>query len=421
MSETKTNVEHAQVDDLDNLLGMPGAESIVTPADEETAPAAPKFFQKADVDMSVLDVNSTPTTTEETTTPVAEEGGTVEATTPETTSFDDITKEIDPVEDLEEEAATSKGGRPALDKAGMNQLTQKLIEKNLILPFDEDKSMDEYTMDDFVELFEANFSQREQAIKEQTPAEFFNSLPPELQKAAAYVHEGGTDLKGLFKHLASAEELKELDPSTERGSEAIVREYLRATNYGSDEDIQEEIDSWKDLDKLEEKASKFKPKLDAMNEQIVQRKIAEQESKRKQQEEASYAYMENVYKTLEDGSLNGITMNNKIQNMLYAGLVQPNYPSISGKSTNLFGHLIEKYQFVEPRHDLIAEALWLLADPEGYKSEVSKLAVNEQVTDTVRKLKTEQQASKGGTTSEEPTTTRKTRGIARPSKNFFTR
>jgi hypothetical protein len=76
--------------------------------------------------------------------------------------------------------------------------------------------------------------------------------------------------------------------------------------------------------------------------------------------------------------------------MLYSGLVQPNYSSISGKQTNLLGHLLEKYQFVEPRHDLIAEALWLLSDPEGYRNKVKDVGGKAVVEKTVRQLKTEE-------------------------------
>lgn len=76
--------------------------------------------------------------------------------------------------------------------------------------------------------------------------------------------------------------------------------------------------------------------------------------------------------------------------MLYSGLIQPQYPSISGRPTNLFGHLIEKYQFIEPNHSLIAEALWLLADPEGYKNKVKEMAKVETTENIVRKLKTEE-------------------------------
>ena len=38
----------------------------------------------------------------------------------------------------------------------------------------------------------------------------------------------------------------------------------------------------------------------------------------------------------------------------------------------------------------VAEALWLLADPEGYKSNIKTLAKNEATQETVRKLKTEE-------------------------------
>jgi hypothetical protein len=51
---------------------------------------------------------------------------------------------------------------------------------------------------------------------------------------------------------------------------------------------------------------------------------------------------------------------------------------------------LEKYQYVEQRHDLIAEALWLLADPEGYKAKIKEKGSNETVEKTVRTLKTEQ-------------------------------
>ena len=416
-TDTQTNTEQVQVEDLDNLLGMPGAESVMTPA-SETEESPKSFFTKEGADMTAFDnkPNTTPPpeNKSEEDKPDNEEtdGG-------ETNTFDTVIEEITPDDDQED--TTNRGGRPKLDKVGMSQLTQKLIEKEVLFPFQDEKPMDDYTMEDYIELIEANFAERERKIREETPAEFFQALPQELQYAAQYVASGGQDLKGLFSQLAAVEEMRQLDPDTERGSEAIVREYLRATQFGNDNDIQEEIDSWKDLGKLEEKAHKFKPKLDQMREKIVQQNVARQEMDRKKQEEASYMYMENVHKTLDVDNLNGIPLDSKIQNMLYAGLVQPNYPSISGKPTNLFGHLIEKYQFVEPRHDLIAEALWLLADPDGYKAKISSNAKNEQVADTVRALKTEQANKNSSTGNEVETKDPGRRGIPRPTRDFFKR
>jgi hypothetical protein len=100
--------------------------------------------------------------------------------------------------------------------------------------------------------------------------------------------------------------------------------------------------------------------------------------------------MQNVYETLKPGEINGVKIDRRTQEMLYAGLVQPQYPSISGRPTNMLGHLLEKYQYVEPNHGLIAEALWLLADPESYKTKIKEQGQNAQNEKTVRMLKTEE-------------------------------
>jgi hypothetical protein len=90
----------------------------------------------------------------------------------------------------------------------------------------------------------------------------------------------------------------------------------------------------------------------------------------------------------------------------------------------LLGHLLEKYQFVEPRHDLIAEALWLLADPNGYKSKVRDQGGKAAVEKTVRALKTEEQRKLGSSSQpEEPATNKRTPGktISRNNGNIFRR
>ena len=174
------------------------------------------------------------------------------------------------------------------------------------------------------------------------------------------------------------------------------------------------------MDKLGEKAMKFKPKLDRMQEQIVAQQLAEQEHRREQQRVAAESYMENVYETLKPADLNGIKLDKKTQGMLYSGLVQPSYPSISGKPTNLLGHLLEKYQFVEPKHDLIAEVLWLLADPDNYKDQIRKQGKTEAAKETVRNLKTEETRSRSTFSSNEDKEDKKSPKIAR-NNNFFKR
>jgi hypothetical protein len=299
-----------------------------------------------------------------------------------------------------------------------------MIEEGTLRPFDDDKPLEEYTTKDFRELFEANFQERENKVREDTPKEFFQSLPQELQYAAKYVADGGQDLKGLFRTLAQVEEIRDLDPTNEYDQAEIARQYLYATGFGTSEEIEAEVEDYAELGRLSQKAQQFKPKLDKMQEDIVNRQLAEQEYKRQQQAQQAKAYQDNVYNTLAVGELGGIKLDRKVQGQLYSGLVQPNYPSISGKPTNLLGHLLEKYQFVEPNHGLIAEALWLLSDPDSYRNKVRDQGVKQTVEKTVRQLKTEESRKMGSSTQDEPEqrrtapANRQQRTISRPNNLF---
>jgi hypothetical protein len=387
-----TKVDQVDVN-IDEIFGMPGAESVMLPEDGKAEEKPKNLFTKEEVDTTFLD---NPKATPEERQEAKEKKAEVEETI----------AELDGLISQEEDAGNK--GRPKVDKSGLAELASKMIEEGTLIPFDDDKSLEEYTTKDFRELFEANFQERENAIRENTPKEFFQSLPEELQYAAKYVADGGQDLKGLFRTLAYVEEIRELDPADENDQAEIARQYLYATSFGSPEEIEEEINDWMDMNKLEQKANQFKPKLDRMQEEIVARQLAEQEQKREMQTQQAKAYTDNVFNTLSAGELGGLKLDKKVQSMLYSGLVQPNYPSISGKPTNLFGHLIEKYQFVDPRHDLIAEALWLLADPDGYKNRVREQGGKAATEKVVRQLKTEEARKVASSTSEDEESRRTT-------------
>lgn len=410
----QTNVQQVDLD-IDSLFsGAPDASSVVTPDTPATSPKdskKPSVFTSPSVDLSFLDPGKEESV----------EDSDEEKKDGEEDKKQDVSRET--LEDIlkPEEDDKSTGGRPKLDKSGLVETMTKLIDEGLIVPFEDEKSMEEYSIKDWKELLEANFQEREKKVRQETPKEFFESLPEELQYAAKYVADGGQDLKGLFQALAQVEEFREMNPEDSNDQEFIVRSYLRATGFGNDEEISEEISTWKDLGKLEQQARKFKPKLDAMQEHVVQQQLAQQEQMRSQQQQAAEAYIENVYETLKAAEINGLKLDRKTQATLYTGLVQPQYPSISGKPTNLLGHLLEKYQFVEPNYPLIAEALWLLADPDGYRSNLVKQGKNQAVETTVRQLKTEQ-SRKIASSQVEPEETQKSnqRKIPR-NTNIFKR
>jgi hypothetical protein len=374
------------------------------------------MFSTASVDLSFIDEDDDTDTddgkaTTEDTTDVADDA----KATPDTgDTLDDILNDTD-----NQDNEPSKAGRKKVDKSGLVEVMSKLVEEELLIPFDDDKSFDEYTVADWKELLEANFQERENKVRQDTPQQFFESLPEELQYAAKYVADGGQDMKGLFRALAEAEETRELSVESESGQEEIIRQYLLNTGFGTSEEISEEIDTWKDLGKLEQQAKKFKPKLDAMQEGILMDRLAEQEQMKKQQEAAARQYMQNVYEALKPGEVNGIKLDKKTQANLYQGLVQPNYPSyMSGKKTNLLGHLLEKYQFVEPNYGLIAEAAWLLSDPEGYRNKVQEIGKSKAVEKTVRQLKTEQSNRTSSTAANSRDDEPNRRTITRPGNIF---
>ena len=420
MSEETNNVETqdtttvGQVDvDIDAIFGAsPDASNVMLPTETEEEKETEKptniLATEKPFDTEFID---NPASTDEKT----EDQNVAEQTEEAIAELDDLIKE--------EENAENRG-RPRLDKSGLADLAHKMIEEGSLLAFDDDKPMEDYTAKDFRELFEANFKQREDKIRQDTPREFFDALPQELQIAAKYVADGGTDMKGLFRTLAHVEETIQLDPSNEQHQAEIARQYLTATNFGTPDEIEEEIETWRDIEKLEKKANQFKPKLDRMQEEIVARQLAQQEEMKKQQETAARAYMDDVYNTLSVGKLGEVALDKKTQGLLYTGLVQPSYPSMSGKPTNLLGHLLEKYQYVEPRHDLIAEALWLLADPNGYRTKIKNQGSKVANEKTARMLKTE--SSRKITSSVTPernevSRPKTKRSIPRKQNNIFKR
>ena len=315
----------------------------------------------------------------------------------------------------------NKGGRPA----ALIAAAKKLVEKGVLLPFDDGKKLDDYTSLDFEELIEANFKRKEGELQEQLPAQFFSNMPPEMQQAYKYIADGGQDLKSLFQAMGASQEIRALNIETEPGQAHAVRSYLQATQYGTPEEIEEEIVALQDRGDLEKKATQFKPKLDAMQQNMVNQRLAHQEGQNQARQEQSQKYMENVYNVLKVGKLNDLELDERTQNILYTGLVQLNYQSQNGKQTNLLGHLLEKYQWVEPNHELVAEVLWHLADPDGYRDKVRETGVAKATAETVRKLKTEQNTLSSSTSPADndggAARTNKRNAIPKPKKNFFAR
>lgn len=412
----QSSVSNVSIESIDDFLPMPGAESIVT-ADEEDDKLT-IFSKPRQTDMSFLEKEEDD----------SDENSDEDSDKKKTTSADTNSAFAELDADLEgddsDDSSDKKPGRKKIDKSGMVETFSKLIEEGLIVPFEDDKSLEDYSVKDWKDLIQANFDEKEKAIREQTPKEFFESLPQELQYAAEYVAKGGTDMKGLFRALSQTEEVRSLDPRNDEHQELIARQYLQATNFGNgdNEIIEDQLQEWIEAGTIAKKAQQFKPKLDQMQEEVVQSKLAQQEEFRAQQQKKKEEYMENIYNTLKPSELNGVKIDGKRQKFLWDELTTVKYESMTGRPTNLLGKLLEDHQFGKaPRYDLIAETLWLLSDPDDYKENIRKQAKNEVTQDTVRKLKTEEARKIASTVKDEEEDKPATRKIPRQAANIFKR
>ena len=173
------SVSNVNLDSIDDFLPMPGAESVVTADDSEGA--KPGFFTKdKNVDLGFLDDAG------------SEGDGKPKPNSAETqAAISELDTELENTDDAD---AKSKAGRKKIDKSGLVETFSKLFDDGVLVPFEDDKPMEEYSVKDWQDLISANLEEKEKALREQTPKEFFESLPQELQYAAEYVAKGGTDV-----------------------------------------------------------------------------------------------------------------------------------------------------------------------------------------------------------------------------------
>ena len=375
--------ESVILDNIDDFLPMPGAESVVT---------SPNVLSTQEEETINIDEDFK----------------------------DELADAIPSLNPEEEEVVEDKTKTPKGKIRNNADVFKSLIDKELLIPFDDDKPLEEYTEKDWEDLIKSNFEEKEKELTEKTQKEFFEALPKELQMATKYVLDGGNDLQGMFRALAQTEQVKKLDVGVPEHHEHIVRAYLYAKNFGTQEQIEEQIEEWSEMNMLGKKATQFKPVIDEMQEEIVQQQVKKQEDHKKAMIAKRDSYINNIADTLKAGELGGVKIDNKRQKMLFEEMTTTKYQSMTGRPTNLLGKLLEDYQFGDkPRYDLIAEAVWLLAEPDAYKESIRQVAKNETADEIARKLKTEQDNKNSNSPAPEDKTTKRT--IKRQNRNIFER
>lgn len=339
----------------------------------------------------------------------------------------DAAKEAD--EQNTTETTTTQEPQSKEDKAAKNSLVSFIkgkIEKGDFQPyddFDESKQkLNEYlnsmTNEQLEELADTNYKIRENKFQEEYKEGFFETLPKHLQYVVRNLADESVDPQSVYAALARVEHVKQLDPKDDNDQVGIVQSYLQTTDFGTPDEVAQQVEEWKEAGVLDKKAAQMKPKLDKLQEQQLQVYAEQAEQFKQQQVDAAEWYAQSVTDALKDGDLNGLKITRKQQKAIYDSLLLDVKPSVrNGQPLNGLWQALEKIQIVQPDFKLLSEITWHATDPQGYREFLIQQGRNEQQGKVTRELKTSQGTNQD--LGQEPEPQRK-KGIVKVRNPFDT-
>jgi hypothetical protein len=292
-------------------------------------------------------------------------------------------KEIGQLKDLQEKAENVTSKKELND---LKDVISDLVEEGVIYPFDNDKEISEYSLQEIQELIKANIEN----IKEDVIERFTSSLPEPIQMAIEYAIEDKTEeLPQVLRLMADAIEGKNALSSV--SDEQKVKAWLMGKGI-EEEEAESLIRSYKSKGIFEDKLAIAEKELDSMIKSEFQKTIEQKKQIKEQKDKAFKEYVEGVSKTVSE-----MPLDKKVKKDILNGLTNLSYESMTGAKTNELYYLLEKYQFQDKKYDLVAKALWLLKDPEGFENYVRENVKKDVIKSTiVPKLRKAEQTSKTG-------------------------
>lgn len=294
--------------------------------------------------------------------------------------------DIDQLKELQDKVENVSSKKELND---IKDVLSSLVEEGVIYPFDNNKDIKDYSLEEVQNLIKANI----ESIKEEVLEQFTDSLPEPIQLAIEYVLEEdkSDNLPSLLRMMADAMEGKNALNSV--SDEQKVKAWLLGKGI-EDEEAESLIRSYKAKGVFNEKLQQAEKELDA----AIKKDLEESVNKKKQLKEQK----EKLFKEYIDGVNNAIAsmpIDKKIKKDLQLGLTSLTYDSMSGAKTNELYHLLEKYQFQDKKYDIVAKVLWYLKDPEGFEDYIRENVKKEVIKETiVPKLRKAEQVVKSGET-----------------------
>jgi hypothetical protein len=269
-----------------------------------------------------------------------------------------------------------------------------LYKEGLISPYEDEAPIT--NVDEFKALLKANREELVEETKEEALKLYKDSLPEQAKILLEYAEKGGEEFSRLIKYLNQDQTVKEINLESPEDQKEIIRQYYASQEW-TPEEIRDEIEDLLDSgeEKLKERASRLKPKLDAMNQKQIEAQLKEADMLEQRRQEAREFYVSNVVDTLKKGKLGSLPITKDEQADIYKALIEERYNSLSG-TTNRLGALLDEIQYIKPNYELLGKVMLMLSDPEGYDKKILDRVKQEVTADTVKKLKSQQGLKKTG-------------------------
>ncbi len=323
-------------------------------------------------------------------------------------------------EEPEKEEKEKRGpGRPPNKEPESSSLDfNTFFEDGVLAPFEDDAPIK--TVEDLKELIKANRAADLEKGKEDALKTYKENLPEHVTMILDYVENGGQEFDNFLKALGQVQQVADLSLDSPSDRKEIIRKYYTLQDWAPDE-IDEHIESLIDMgeEKLAQVAGKLKPKLDKMQEEVVNFQMEKQKETKARQEVAQKTYVNNVVTALKKGTLGDITISKEEQQDIFKALVEERYTSVSGEITNRLGALIDKIQFVEPDYDLLSKVTLYISDPKKFENKIREQIKKEVTAETVKKIKGEQGLNKNGNQVENPQSGSRIKRLDSNFKNPF--
>lgn len=319
------------------------------------------------------------------------------------------------LEETTETDETKEKAKPGRKPADILSFVTELVTSGELLPFEEGELK---TLDEAKELIKLNLKHSKDTSIEEVKEELKASYSPQIQAILHYADRGGRDITPLLSAIAEVEKTADIDIEKESGQISVLTEYLKIQGW-DEEDIKEEIETAKDLDKLKSKAEKFLPKLNQMKSERIEMIMQEQEEKDREVEETRRTYLTTIQDTLKQEQLGDLKLSRQEKSKLWNAVADISHTSFNGTPTNAFYKRLEDAQVgktADYQHFL--SIVYHTIDPEGFKEHLLEELRTKVSADTAKKLKIQStKANSGGNFTEEQST--KKPAISRGFRNPF--